>query len=265
MLTDMTPGRSIAFTAIRDMPEIGMGTDLAATIADRLELQGLTLVARDVLVVAQKVVSKAEGRVVELASVAPSPEALRLAHVTGKDPRLIEVILTETAEIVRAAPNVLIVRHRLGFVMANAGVDRSNVSTSEDRASGQERVLLLPRDPDLSAAELRRALMERFAATIAVIVSDSFGRPWRRGVTNVALGAAGLPALIDRRGERDRGGRTLEITEVAFADAIAAGAALAMGEGAEGTPVVLARGLDWTAPERDGRALLRPLQEDLFR
>jgi coenzyme F420-0:L-glutamate ligase / coenzyme F420-1:gamma-L-glutamate ligase len=261
----MTPGSTIAFTAIRDMPEIGVGMNLAATIADRLELQGLTLLARDVLVVAQKVVSKSEGRLVELGSIVPSPEAVRLAQVTGKDPRLVEVILSETAEIVRAAPNVLIVRHRLGFVMANAGVDRSNISMGEDPAPGRERVLLLPRDPDLSAAELRRALMQRFAVPLAVIVSDSFGRPWRRGVTNVALGAAGLPALIDRRGERDRAGRTLEITEVALADAVAAGAALAMGEGAEGTPVVLVRGLNWSAPDRDGRALLRPPQEDLFR
>jgi coenzyme F420-0:L-glutamate ligase/coenzyme F420-1:gamma-L-glutamate ligase len=149
--------------------------------------------------------------------------------------------------------------------MANAGVDRSNVSARDGTAPLIDRVLLLPRDPDSSAAELRRALMQRFDVPLGVIISDSFGRPWRRGVTNVALGVAGLPALIDRRGERDRGGRVLEVTEVAFADAIAAGAALAMGEGAEGTPVVLVRGLAWTAPESDGRALLRPRQEDLFR
>jgi coenzyme F420-0:L-glutamate ligase/coenzyme F420-1:gamma-L-glutamate ligase len=261
----MASASTIAFTAIEGLPEIEPGTDLAATIGDRLEELRLLPAAHDVLVVAQKVVSKAEGRTVDLASVAPSQEALRLARLTGKDPRLIEVILSESAEIVRAAPRVLIVRHRLGFVMANAGVDRSNVSAHWSGEPGQERVLLLPRDPDSSAAELQRVLMRRFDAPLAVIVSDSFGRPWRRGVTNIALGVAGLPALIDRRGERDRGGRPLEITEVAFADAIAAGAALAMGEGAEGNPVVLARGLVWTAPENDGRALLRSTEEDLFR
>jgi coenzyme F420-0:L-glutamate ligase / coenzyme F420-1:gamma-L-glutamate ligase len=157
------------------------------------------------------------------------------------------------------------VRHRLGFVMANAGVDRSNVPAARAGQRPRASALLLPRDPDASAAQLRRRLMERYGAPIGVIVSDSFGRPWRRGVQNVALGSAGLPSLIDRRGERDRGGRVLEVTEVAFADAIAAAAGLVMGEASESTPVVLARGLDWNAPECPGSALLRPKAEDLFR
>lgn len=270
-----------SFIPVRELPEIEPGADLAALILAALEARSLALGAQDVVVVAQKVVSKAEGRLVELDSVVPSAEARRLAAVTGKDPRMVEIILGEAEEIVRAVPNVLIVRHRLGFVMANAGVDRSNVPRAGATAvsgvptvSGlpgvpsvpaRERALLLPRDPAASAAALRRRLMERFGVPIAVIVSDSFGRPWRRGVTNVALGSAGLPALIDRRGERDRDGRTLEMTEVAFADAIAAAAGLVMGEGAEGTPVVLARGLEWGAPEREASALLRPKAEDLFR
>ncbi|MGH8150037.1 MAG: coenzyme F420-0:L-glutamate ligase [Steroidobacteraceae bacterium] len=250
----------VHFIPVRGLPEVEPGADLAALIAAALAAQPLALHTHDVLVVAQKVVSKAEGRFVELDGVSPSEKAQRLAQVTGKDPRIVELILGETDEVVRAAPRVLIVRHRLGFVMANAGVDRSNVP-----AVPTERALLLPRNPDASAAELRHRLVQRLGAEIAVIVSDSFGRPWRRGVQNVALGSAGLPSLIDRRGERDREGRTLEVTEVAFADAIAAGAALVMGEASESTPVVLVRGLEWQAPERDASALLRPKAEDLFR
>jgi coenzyme F420-0:L-glutamate ligase/coenzyme F420-1:gamma-L-glutamate ligase len=250
--------RSLSFTALPGLPEIEAGADLAALIAEALRAAALALVAEDVLVIAQKIVSKAEGRTIELATLAPSAEARRLAQLTGKDARLVEAILTETDEVVRAVPNVLIVRHRLGFVMANAGVDRSNVA-------GRDQVLLLPHDPDAAAARLRAALMQRCGVPLGVIISDSFGRAWRRGVVNVALGAAGIPALIDRRGEPDRGGRRLEVTEVAFGDAVAAGAALAMGEAAESTPVVLVRGLDLRAPEQPARALLRPKQEDLFR
>jgi coenzyme F420-0:L-glutamate ligase/coenzyme F420-1:gamma-L-glutamate ligase len=253
--------KSISFTAVPGLAEIGSGADLAATIAQALRAADLLPRARDVLVVAQKVVSKAEGRTADLDEVQPSQEAQRLAQLTGKDARLVQVVLSEAQEVVRAAPNVLIVRHRLGFVMANAGIDRSNVP----QPAGRETVLLLPRDPDASASRLRSRLMEIFDVQLGVIVSDSFGRPWRNGVVNVALGAAGLPALVDRRGERDRNGRNLEMTEVAFADAIAAGAALAMGEAAEGTPVVLARGLDWSAPDSNAAALLRPRQQDLFR
>ncbi len=256
---------AVQFLAIEGLPEVEPGADLAALVIEGLEAGECVPRAHDVLIVAQKIVSKAEGRFVELDSVVPSEQALRLAEVTGKDARLVEIILQETDEVVRAAPNVLIVRHRLGFVMANAGVDRSNVpAAGADRVS-RERALLLPKDPEASAAQLRGRLVARFAVPVAVIVSDSFGRPWRRGVLNVALGSAGLPALIDRRGERDRNGRALEVTEVAVADAIAAAAGLLMGEGAESTPVVLARGLSFNAPVRDARALLRPKQEDLFR
>ena len=253
------------FTAIAGLPEIEVGDDLASLIAAALEARRITLQPYDVIVVAQKIVSKAEGRCIELDSISPSPRAQRLAELTRKDPRLVELILGEAEEIVRAVPGVLIVRHRLGFVMANAGIDRSNVPPSPGAGAPRERALLLPRDPDASAAELRRRWLERFGARIGVIVSDSFGRAWRRGVHNVALGSAGLPALIDRRGERDRAGRVLEGTEVAFADAIASAAALVMGEAAEGTPVVLVRGLEWSAPECPASALLRPKSEDLFR
>jgi coenzyme F420-0:L-glutamate ligase/coenzyme F420-1:gamma-L-glutamate ligase len=252
--------QTVTFTALRGLPEIRAGHDLARVIVDAAALAEVKPCALDVLVVAQKVVSKAEGRTVDLRSVQPSARALEFAGKTGKDARLVEVILSESQEVMRAVPNVLIVRHRLGYVMANAGVDRSNVPN----VAGEENVLLLPADPDASAARLRQELMQQWQVPLAVIVSDSFGRAWRNGVVNVALGVAGLPALLDRRGERDRSGRVLDVTEVALADAIAAGAALVMGEADEGTPVVIARGVKWSAPETTAAALLRPKEKDLF-
>lgn len=251
---------AVTFAALTGIPEIAVGADLAAVLADTIAAQALVPRNDDVLVVAQKIVSKAEGRYVDLAGVTPSAQARELAARCGKDARFIEVVLSESSAVVRVAPNVLIVRHRLGFVMANAGIDRSNIGA----AAGRERVLLLPSDPDAAARQLQAALSARFNARLAVIISDSFGRPWRTGVVNIALGVAGLPAVIDRRGERDRDGRVLEMTEVAFADAIAAGATLAMGEGAEGTPAVLASGLQWQAAPSDGQRLIRPPREDLF-
>lgn len=251
----------VSFVALPGLPEISPGGDLAGMIALALQSAALAPRAFDVIVVAQKIISKSEGRTVDLRTVSPSAEAQELAQRTGKDTRLVEVVLRESQEVVRAAPNVLIVRHRLGYVMANAGVDRSNVPGSAE----QDMVLLLPQDPDASAAQLGRRFVQMWDVPVAVIVSDSFGRPWRNGIVNVALGVAGLPAIVDRRGERDRAGRSLEMTEVALADAIAAGAGLAMGEAAEGTPVVLARGLRWSAPQSTGAALLRPKEQDLFR
>lgn len=239
--------------------EVEPGDDLGAALCEALATLELTPMRQDVLVVTQKVVSKAENRYVDLRSVRVSPRAAELAAKTRKDPRLVELVLAESTEVLRAKSNVLIVRHRLGFVMANAGIDRSNVA-------GANRVLLLPRDPDGSAAELHRAIAQRFGVEdIGVIISDSFGRPWRMGVTHVALGAAGVPSLLDRRGERDRNGRRLEVTEVALADQLACAAGLLMGEGAEGLPAVLIRGLTWTAPSVPASGLIRPQAEDLFR
>lgn len=252
--------QSVVFTALPGLPEIVAGQDLPQTIATACADAALSPAPFDVVIVAQKIVSKAEGRVVDLRTITPSSRALELATMTGKDPRFVEVVLSESQEVMRAVPNVLIVRHRLGFVMANAGVDRSNVP-----GAGQDRVLLLPRDPDASAERLRNALSTRWQAPVAVLISDSFGRAWRNGVVNVAIGAAGLPSIIDRRGEYDRQGRALEMTEVGWADAVAAGAALVMGEANEGAPVVIARGLQWTAVERNAAALLRSRDQDLFR
>ena len=250
----------VTLKGIRGLPEVAPGADLAALLI--AALADTPLLEGDVLVIAQKIVSKAEGRLIDLASVVPGARAQELAAITHKDARLVEVILSESTEVVRAALNVLIVRHRLGCVMANAGVDRSNVAS----VTAREPVLLLPHDPDASAAALRTALQLRFGVALGIVVSDSFGRPWRMGVVNVALGAAGVPALLNCRGESDRSGRPLQVTEVAIADALAAAAGLVMGEAAESVPAVLIRGLQLGPASHSGaRSLVRPLAEDLFR
>ncbi|HEY1492150.1 MAG TPA: coenzyme F420-0:L-glutamate ligase, partial [Steroidobacteraceae bacterium] len=245
----------------RGIPEVLPGTDLSQLLAEALTAAGIALRSDDVVVVAQKIVSKAEGRLVSLASVVPGTRAQELAQLTGKDPRLIELVLSESTEVLRAQKDVLIVRHRSGFVMANAGIDRSNLAAG----AGGTEVLLLPQDPDASAEGLRTGLARRLGVAAGIIVSDSFGRPWRRGVVNIALGAAGIPALLDRRGESDRAGRRLEVTEVAFGDALAAAAGLVMGEAAEGIPAVLIRGCTAAAAANPARALIRALDQDLFR
>jgi coenzyme F420-0:L-glutamate ligase/coenzyme F420-1:gamma-L-glutamate ligase len=210
-------------------------------------------------VVTSKIVSKAEGRFVALSSVTPGAEATRLAALTGKDPRVVELVLQESVAVIRAAPGVLVVRHRLGFVSANAGIDQSNVD------GGEETVLLLPRDPDESARRLRGRLGVLVGATPAVVISDSHGRPFRMGNVGVAVGAAGLPALRDLRGQHDLFDRPLRISLQGLADEVASAANLLSGEGAEGLPVVLLRGLRFTPV--DGRAadLVRPPEQDLFR
>lgn len=235
--------------------EVAAGDDLAEVVA--AALAGRAPRPGDIVVLAQKIVSKAEGRLVSLATVRPGPAAIELAARTRKDARLVELVLRESQAVVRARPGVLIVRHRLGLVMANAGIDQSNLP-------GAEMALLLPEDPDGSAERLRAALADRLGVPLGVIISDSFGRAWRRGSVNVAIGAAGIASLWDRRGERDRSGRPLAVTEVAVADAVAAAAGLAMGEGREGRPLVLVRGWSPPAPASPAAALIRPVEEDLF-
>lgn len=243
------------------IPLVQPGDDLAALIVAAMARHSVSPRERDVLVVAQKVVSKAEGRYVDLRTVRPSPRAIELAREVQKDPRLVEVILSESRRVVRNRPGVLIVEHRLGFVMANAGVDRSNVG----RPGNDERVLLLPLDPDASAAGLRQRLASHFGTDIAVVVNDSFGRPWRRGAVGVALGAAGIPALLDLRGRPDLYGRALEVTVSGFADEIASAASLVMGQADEAVPAVLVRGLAWSARPSSAATIVRPPDEDLFR
>jgi coenzyme F420-0:L-glutamate ligase/coenzyme F420-1:gamma-L-glutamate ligase len=236
--------------------------DLPAEILSVAEREGLCFKDGDIVVIAQKIVSKAENRIVRLDMVEPGAQALELARKTGKDPRLVEIVLRQSREVLRVRKNVLIVEHRLGHIMANAGVDRSNLDAPPDDES---IALLLPDDPDRSAFELCSKLRQATGVRLGVIISDSFGRPWRLGTTGVALGICGPPAVIDRRGDYDLYGRRLQVTEVGFADAVCAAAVLLMGEGNERRPVVVVRGLNWQDSGQTTRDGLRPREQDMFR
>jgi coenzyme F420-0:L-glutamate ligase/coenzyme F420-1:gamma-L-glutamate ligase len=239
-------GERVEASVIPGLPVIQPGDDLAALIGNRVAVRD-----HDVVVVCSKLASRAEDRFVALASVAPSPRAHELAAITGHDPRHVELVLGESAAVSRATRGVLIVRHRLGFVVANAGIDFSNV--------GREgHALLLPRDPDASAEKLSRAL------GCAVVISDSFGRPFRIGTVGAAIGCAGLPPLFDQRGRADLFGRTLEKTVTALADQVAALADLVAGQAGEGRGAVLVRGLRFARSLEGATALLRPADEDLY-
>jgi coenzyme F420-0:L-glutamate ligase / coenzyme F420-1:gamma-L-glutamate ligase len=255
------PTGQVTLIALGGIKLVEPGDDLCAIAVAAFAANRIVPEPGDVLVVAQKIVSKAEGRYVDVTTVEPSERAIALAAEVDKDPRFVEVVLSESKRVVRHRPGLLIVEHRLGFVMANAGIDHSNLPTQ----AGGERVLLLPEDPDGSALALRKELVGIFGTDIAVIISDSFGRAWRKGTVGVALGAAGLPALIDMRGHPDLFGRELLVTETGFADEIAAAAGLLMGQADEAVPVVLVRGLGWSAPEVPAAALIRPAEHDLFR
>ena len=251
---------AVTFTALPGVPEVSPGDDLALLTRAALDRAALRLRSGDILVFAQKIVSKSEGRFRSLSTTVPSDRARAVAAACLKDPRLVELVLQESSEVVRVAPNVLITRHRLGWVMANAGIDQSNTGA----APGDAWVLLLPENPDASARRLRECFAAHEEAAPGVIISDSFGRPWRIGTVNVALGVCGLPAIIDLRGNPDRNGRPLLMTQVAVADAVAAGAGLMLGEATEGTPIVHVRGFTSDATWGGGQTLLRPRQEDLF-
>jgi coenzyme F420-0:L-glutamate ligase/coenzyme F420-1:gamma-L-glutamate ligase len=253
--------KSVTYFAVPGLPLVNPGDDVAALILASLNTACLQLTSGDIIVVAQKIVSKAENRYVELKRIRPSEKARELADAIGKDPRYVEAVLSESTEVVRHRPNLLIVAHRLGFVMANAGIDQSNI----EQLDGEERVLLLPHDPDRSAAALKARLDAAFGANVGVIINDSFGRPWRNGVVGIALGAAGLPSLLDLVGAPDLFGRPMRVTEIALADEIAAGASLLMGQAAEGLPVVIVRGLTFDMPPRPASALVRPRERDMFR
>jgi coenzyme F420-0:L-glutamate ligase/coenzyme F420-1:gamma-L-glutamate ligase len=257
----MTSSSAVEMFAVPGIPLVRKDDDLVALIGEGLTRGGIVPRGGDVFVLTQKIVSKAEGRMVDLATVRPSTEAIALAGKVQKDPRLVELILSESARVVRSRPNVLIVEHRLGFVMANAGIDQSNVGSPDE----PQRALLLPVDPDGTAATLRKRLSEKFGVPVAVIISDSFGRAWRRGTCGVAIGAAGLPSLMDLRGSPDLFGRELQVSITGHADEIAAAASLVMGQGDEGQPVVIVRGLTWRGPDNAASELVRPAAEDMFR
>ena len=258
----MTPrlGR-LDLIAVPGLPPVRPGDDVAGLILAALATQDMPLGDGDMVVVAQKIVSKAEGRIVDLGTVTASARAQALGKVCAKDPRLVEVILSESVRVVRAVENILIVEHRLGFIHANAGVDHSNVDDS-----GGARVPLLPSDPDGSAGRLRNAFEEASGKTVGVLINDSMGRAWRRGTVGHAIGSAGVTAVADLRGEADLFGTALISTDVGVGDELAAAASLVMGQAGEGTPVVLIRGAGaYVGGEDTARSLLRDPDTDLFR
>jgi coenzyme F420-0:L-glutamate ligase/coenzyme F420-1:gamma-L-glutamate ligase len=260
----------LALTALPGLPVVAPGDDLAGLLADGLSRAGCALADGDVIVVASKLLSRAEGRYVDLATVSPSPRAQELAREVEKDARLVELILRESTAVSRSARGVLVVRHRLGFVAANAGIDQSNALPPGAASGSGPWVLLLPEDPDAGAERLRVRLGERSGADIGVIISDSMGRPFRLGTVGAAIGVAGLPALIDGRGQPDLFGRPLMATVTALADQVAAAADLVAGQADEGRGAILVRGLAWprTAGMQDApagaRALVRAADQDLY-
>ena len=249
---------SISITAITGIPAVQPGDDLAGLLLSALERATLRLLSGDIVVVCQKVVSKAEGRIARLSEITASPFACKLAAaMTDKDPRVIEVVLRETKRIIKMDRGHLITETGPGWVCANAGVDESN-------SLGPDTVILLPLDPDASARRLREAFRQRAGAEVAVLITDTFGRPWREGLVDFALGVAGMDALLDLRGQHDVNGRELHHTVMAQADALAAAAGLVMRKG-DGIPAAVVRGYEFAPAEGDGKRLIRAREFDLFR
>jgi coenzyme F420-0:L-glutamate ligase/coenzyme F420-1:gamma-L-glutamate ligase len=253
----------LIFTALPGLPLIQKGDDLKSLILEGMQRAGLQFEAGDVLVLAQKIVSKSEGRLIYLPEVVPSAKAHALAQTTGKDARILEIILSESRSILRQREGLIVVEHRLGFVCANAGLDRSNVRG--EYGENEDWILLLPEDPDRSAKTIRAELMQASGKQLAVLIIDSHGRAWRMGTAGVCIGAAGFPVLLDLRGEPDLFEVTLKSTEVGLADEIAAGASALMGQANEGRPVVHVRGLPYPLREGSCEEIIRPKEQDLFR
>ncbi|WP_269618212.1 coenzyme F420-0:L-glutamate ligase [Zhongshania sp. BJYM1] len=253
--------KSLVLHAVPGIPMVEPGDDIAELILDALAALGLTLQDGDVLVLAQKIVSKAEGRYAYLNEIEPSAEARELAERCEKDPRHMQVLLNESREVIRRRPGVVIVEHVLGYVHANAGIDRSNISSDDQNP----RLLLLPENPDRSAASLRSAVLERTGVNVNVLINDSAGRAWRNGTLGFAIGTAGFEAVENRIGEQDLYGRPLEITEVAVADELAAAASFMMGQGDEALPLVIIRGAKLRESTAGSAALIRDREKDMFR
>lgn len=252
---------SLTLTSITGIPLIRQDDDLADIILKSLHGNQIELQNNDILVLAQKIVSKAEGRMVDLATVTPSHRAMELAKQTEKDARLIELILQESNEVLRTRPGTIIVEHKLGFVCANAGIDHSNVSEKKD----EEWLLLLPQDPDLSSRKMRDEIQSKTGKRIGILIIDSHGRAWRNGTVGITIGMAGVPGLEDLRGKPDLFGTELRITQVGVADELAAAASMMMGQAAEGTPVVHVRGFPYPLREGSLKELIRPKEQDMFR
>lgn len=254
---------SLVLSSLRGIPHIQPGDDLCEIILKGLFLSGINLVDGDILVLAQKIVSKAENRFVNLSTVVPSPRACELAEKSGKEARFVELVLQESKEVRRVRAGAIIVEHHLGFVCANAGIDHSNVCNVG--ADSEDWVLLLPKDPDHSAEEIRRKITDSSGRQIGVLIIDSHGRAWRMGTVGVAIGIAGLPGLVDLRGKADLFGYRLQVTQVGAADELAAAASLLMGQADEGKPVIHVRGFPYPLREGSLQELIRPEQLDLFR
>ena len=253
----------LSLAALSGIPLIRQGDNLADLVLNAIQKNNIALEDGDILVFAQKIVSKAEGRAVNLATVIPSPRAIELAAQTEKDARLVELIIQESNEILRTRPGTIIVEHKLGFVCANAGIDHSNVAGAGNTA--EEWVLLLPAEPERSAQKICNELESKTGKRIGILIIDSHGRAWRNGTVGLAIGIAGLPGLQDLRGEPDLFGFTLRITQVGVADELAAAASLVMGQAAEGTPIVHVRGFPYSLREGSLKELIRPKEQDLFR
>lgn len=254
---------SLVLTSLENIPLIRQDDNLADIVLKSLQDTGLELQDNDILVLAQKIVSKAEGRKVNLAAVTPSPRAIDLAQQTEKDPRVVELMLQESNEVLRTRVGTIIVEHKLGFVCANAGIDHSNVAGDGDAA--EEWVLLLPENPDRSCLLLRNEIETKTGKRIGVVIIDSHGRAWRNGTVGVAIGISGIPGIIDKRGDKDLFGYTLRVTVIGVADELAAAASLVMGQASEGKPAVLVRGFPYPLQEGSLKELLRPKEQDMFR
>lgn len=248
----------LTLIGLSGVPIVAPGDDLSSITAEAAAVSGISLSNGDVAVVAQKIVSKAEGRLVSLADVTAGRRAVSLAAEVEKDPRLVELVLSESRSVLRCRPGLLIVVHRSGMILANAGIDTSNVA-------GDDHVLLWPNDPDASAARLRAGLRRRLGIEVGVVVNDSVGRPWRLGTVGLAIGVAGLPGLVDLRQRLDLHGRELRVSETALADEIAAAASVVMGQADEGRPIVVARGVPYARRDGSASELVRPVEHDLFR
>jgi coenzyme F420-0:L-glutamate ligase / coenzyme F420-1:gamma-L-glutamate ligase len=257
----MATPAELTLRALDGVPLVKTGDDLAGVIIDALAASDLALQAGDVVVLAQKIVSKAEGRMIELGGIEPSAKAVEIAAQSDKDPRVVQLILEESDEVLRVRPGAIIVGHRLGFVAANAGIDQSNIGNGAD----DDRVLLLPLDPDGTCAKLRGELAARTGVDVAVVIIDSIGRAWRNGTVGTAIGVSGMAGLLDLRTKPDLFGRPLKTSELGLADELASAASLVMGQSSEGRPIVLARGVPYARREGNAHELIRPKEIDLFR
>ncbi|MAT44512.1 MAG: coenzyme F420-0:L-glutamate ligase [Anaerolineaceae bacterium] len=248
--------------ALEGFPEVNIGDDLSSVISNECARNNWVWEDGDILIIAQKIVSKAENRYVKLSDIHPSEKALNYVLQTGKDPRVIELILSESNKVLRTRKGLMVVEHKLGFICANAGIDQSNIKQKNENDIS---VLLLPKNPDQSANEIRKKIKDQTGKSIAVLIIDSHGRPWRRGVVGITIGLSGIQGVLDRRGHSDLYGYRLQVTEIGTCDELAAAASILMGQAAEGKPVVLVRGYPYSMGEGSISDVIRPENEDLFR